>query len=131
MGFTQSSQNTYVPVYSHIYSGNREKPIYLAVTVSIRNTDPEDAMTVSIADYYDSHGKLIKKYIEKPITIAPMASIRYVIMEDSKTGGSGANFIIKWSSQDIISTPIIESIMISTKSQQGISFTSRSRIINH
>ncbi|HSO18374.1 MAG TPA: DUF3124 domain-containing protein, partial [Desulfosarcina sp.] len=30
-------QTLYIPVYSHIYSGDREKPVYLAVTLSIRN----------------------------------------------------------------------------------------------
>jgi hypothetical protein len=34
-------QTIYVPVYSHIYSGNREHPFLLAVTLSIRNIDPK------------------------------------------------------------------------------------------
>ena len=32
-------QTIYVPAYSHIYSGDRERPFLLTVTVSIRNTD--------------------------------------------------------------------------------------------
>ena len=126
-----TGQLIYVPVYSHIYVGNREQPVYLAATVSIRNTDFKSSIIINVADYYDSNGKLVKKYIEKPVTIAPMASIRYVIMEDSKVGGSGANFIISWDSKNIATTPLIESIMISTKSQQGISFTSRGMVIKN
>jgi len=33
-------QTVYVPGYSHIYTGDKERPVLLAVTVSIRNTDP-------------------------------------------------------------------------------------------
>ena len=35
-----SGQTIYVPAYSHIYTGNREKPFLLTVTLSIRNIDP-------------------------------------------------------------------------------------------
>lgn len=122
-------QVVYVPVYSHIYSGDREHPFYLAVTVSIRNTDPENAMTVSKADYYDSNGALLKHYVENPIRLKPLETIRYVIRERDKAGGSGANFIIEWEADRKINSPIIESVMIGTQIQQGISFTSRGRVI--
>jgi hypothetical protein len=39
-------QTVYVPVYSHIYSGDREQPFYLAATLSIRNTDTKHAITL-------------------------------------------------------------------------------------
>jgi len=37
-------QTIYVPAYSHIYSGNREQPFLLTVTLSIRNIDPKHQM---------------------------------------------------------------------------------------
>jgi hypothetical protein len=60
-----------------------------------------------------------------PLTLNPLESLRYVIPESDKSGGSGANFIVEWHSDRPVNKPIIESIMIGTKSGQGISFTSR------
>ncbi|MEE4608597.1 MAG: DUF3124 domain-containing protein [Desulfobacteraceae bacterium] len=64
-------QSLYVPVYSHIYSGDKERPFYLAVTLSVRNTDPRHSINLSRVDYYDTDGKLLRRYLEKPLTLGP------------------------------------------------------------
>jgi hypothetical protein len=122
-------QRVYVPAYSHIYSGNKERPFLLTVTLSIRNIDPTHLIKITLVDYYETQGKLLKKYIDKPATLNPLESLRYVISEKDKSGGSGANFIVEWHSDNPVNRPIIESIMIGTQSGQGISFTSRSQEI--
>ena len=122
-------QTIYVPAYSHIYSGNSERPFLLTVTVSIRNTDPKQFIKITTVDYYETQGNLLTKFMETPVTLKPLESIRYVIPEKDKAGGSGANFIVEWKSDKFVNPPIVESIMISTKSSQGISFTSRGQVI--
>ena len=122
-------QTVYVPIYSHIYAGDREEAFYLAATLSIRNTDPKYSVIVFAADYYDSDGRLIKKHIETPVQIKAMSSKRYIIKESDKSGGSGAGFIVRWKSEHAVNIPIIESIMIGTRMQQGISFTSRGQAV--
>jgi len=124
-----TGQTVYVPVYSHIYSGDREHPFYLAATLSIRNTDPKHAIDVLSVDYYDSKGTLLKSYLDKPINLTPLSATRYIIKESDKSGGSGASFIVKWKSHVKVNAPVIESIMIGTKTQQGISFISRGRVV--
>lgn len=101
----------------------------MTVTLSIRNVDPNHQIKINLVDYYETQGKLLKKYIDKPIVLKPLESLRYVIPEKDKSGGSGANFIIEWQSDNFINPPIVESIMIGTKSSQGISFTSRGQEI--
>ena len=54
---------------------------------------------------------------------------RYIITEDDRTGGSGANFIVVWKSEQNLNPPIIEAVMIGTHSGQGISFLSRGQVI--
>ena len=122
-------QTVYVPAYSHIYMGNREKPFLLAVTLSIRNIDPRHRITITTVDYYETLGKRVEKKIEKPVILNPLESVRYIIPESDRTGGSGANFIVKWESDRPVNPPILESIMIGTQNQQGISFTSRGQVI--
>jgi len=118
-------QTVYVPVYSHIYAGDKEHPLDLAATLSIRNTDLIHPISILSADYRDSQGQLIRGYLEKPIQLNAMASTRYVIKESDKSGGSGASFVVKWRSDQDVNVPIMESVMITTKSQLGLSFTSR------
>jgi hypothetical protein len=125
-------QTVYVPVYSHIYADSRfkDKPFQLTAILSIRNTDMQNAFTLDKVDYYDSHGKLLSHYLEKPITIAPLASTRYIVPESDTLGGSGAKFIVSWSSKDAVTEPIIEGIMTGTKMQQGISFVTNSQVLS-
>ncbi|MEW6672874.1 MAG: DUF3124 domain-containing protein [Thermodesulfobacteriota bacterium] len=124
-----AGQKVYVPVYSHIYSGNTEYPFYLAATVSIRNTDPNRSITILTVDYYDSDGKLLVNYLNAPLNLGKMASVRYVVKESDKGGGSGANFIVQWKADEKVNPPIIEAIMIGTQRQQGLSFSSRGQVI--
>ncbi len=114
-------QKVYVPAYSHIYH-QRGQALLLTITLSIRNTDPETEIVVSEVDYYDSNGRLVRKYTEQPLSIGPLASAEFVVARDDKTGGSGASFLVGWSAGQPVSQPIIEAIMIDTNGQQGISF---------
>jgi hypothetical protein len=124
-----TGQSIYVPAYSHIYSGNREQPFLLTVTLSIRNVDPRRYLTVSTVDYYETQGRLLKHCLEKPLTLKPLESFRYIIPEKDTSGGSGANFIVEWQTEQKTNPPIVETIMIGTQSQQGVSFTSRGQVI--
>jgi hypothetical protein len=122
-----NGQTIYVPAYSHIYYGNREQPFFLTITLSIRNIDIDKEIKITLVDYYETQGKLLKKYIKNPVALRPLESLRYVIPESDKAGGSGANFIVKWQSDKSANPPLVETVMISTQSSQGISFTSRGR----
>lgn len=122
-------QTIYVPAYSHIYVGSREKPFLLVTTLSIRNINPKDPISITVVDYYETQGKFLKKHLEKPVTLDPLESIRFIIPEKDKTGGSGANFMVEWTSDKLVNPPIVETIMIGAQSSQGISFTSRGRPI--
>ncbi len=122
-------QTVYVPVYSHIYYGDKETPYFLAATVSVRNIDQANPITVTEVNYYDTNGRLIKKYLDKPMQLAANASTRFVVKESEDKGGSGANFIVIWRSDKQVNAPVVESVMIGTRNQQGISFTSRGQVI--
>ena len=122
-------QTVYVPAYSHIYGGDREQPVYLTVTLSIRNTDPKNSITVGRVGYYSPEGELIQRYLKAPLILGPLASTRYVVAESDKTGGSGASFLVQWSADKKVTEPLIESVMIGIKMQQGVSFTSRGQVL--
>jgi len=52
-------QTIYVPAYSHVFTGPRANPYNLAITLTLRNTDPRDGMVVTAIDYHDHNGRLI------------------------------------------------------------------------
>lgn len=127
-------QKLYVPAYSHIYQGEG-KPFLLAITLSIRNTSPTDAIVVTAADYYDSAGKPLKSLTgrgaaSQGLVLGPLASQDFFIPERDTAGGSGASFVVSWkASNRAVTSPVVEALMVSTRSQQGISFTTSSRVL--
>lgn len=120
----KKKQTVYVPVYSHVLIGPRGLAFNLAVTLAIRNTDPKNPITVTTADYYDTDGKLVKRFIKSPLKLNPMASTHLLIEEADTSGGIGANFIVRWNAEKEVNAPIVESVMIGGRSGQGISFVS-------
>lgn len=124
-------QTVYVPIYSHIYADDRyrDTPFLLTATLSIRNTDPAKPLTLKSVRYYDSNGALLQTYLDKPQTIGPLGSTRFIVPESESKGGAGAKFLVEWQADSPVIEPIIESVMIGTKLQQGISFISTGRAI--
>lgn len=124
-----AGQTIYVPVYSHIYMRDKTRVINLTATLSIRNTDGQNAIRISAVRYYGTDGTLVREYVKEPSRLAPMASLDFVVDEDDTTGGVGANFIVEWSAGVEVTPPVVEAVMISAASQQGISFVSEGRVI--
>ncbi|WP_210411467.1 DUF3124 domain-containing protein [Oceanispirochaeta crateris] len=116
---------SYLPVYSHIYYVQDNSPFYLTATISIRNTSTEDPFYLFSADYYNTDGEIVKKYLANPIYVNPLETIEFVISESDTHGGSGANFIFDWAVENPGQVPLFEAVMISTRGQQGLSFSTR------
>ncbi|BCS88712.1 DUF3124 domain-containing protein [Pseudodesulfovibrio sediminis] len=117
-----NGQTVYVPVYSHIYQGIKGRPYNLSALLSIRNVDAMHSIVVTSVKYYDSQGVVVKEHIVEPMVIGPMSTGEFHVPERDISGGSGANFTVKWKGTDTVTTPIIQAVMIGTASTLGISF---------
>lgn len=122
-------ESIYVPVYSHIYFEDRRRLVELAETVSFRNTDLEHELVLDSVDYYGSDGKKVRSYMEKPVIVGPMATADFVVSRSDIAGGTGANFVINWSSQQELTDPIVEAVMISCGPSRTLSFVSRGQVV--
>jgi len=125
------SQTVYIPSYSNVISG---PPMLMVVPLRanliVHNTDPSQTITIDKIDHYDTDGKLVYKYLEKPVTLKPLAATRVVVKEPKKgEEGLGANFIVQWHAEKPVHEPIIDCLMLGTLGNQGFSFTSQGRII--
>lgn len=116
----------YVPVYSSIYQSDLKWEFSLAITLSIHNVDPKNKIVITSINYYSSSGKLIQDHLAgRQLELKPLETYNLGIKATDTRGGIGANFIVRWQSYSRVNKPLIETVMIGTSGQQGISFTSR------
>ena len=121
----------YVPVYSSLYLGvsTREQTVDLAATVSVRNTSSVHPITLHWVRYYDSSGKNVRDYLDKPSALPPLGSVEFVIQRSDTAGGPGANFLIRWDGPANVDEPLIEAVMFGQSGNAGVSFTSRGQVV--
>ena len=119
----------YVPVYSSLLLGvsHRASTVDLAATVSVRNVSASHPITLEWVRYYDSVGKRVREYLDKPSTLPAMASVEFVVQRSDTSGGPGANFLIRWHAAEGVDEPLVEAIMLGQSGNAGISFSSRGR----
>ncbi len=110
----------YVPAYSHVYS-NGGQAYLVETTLSIRNTDPQQAIVISAVRYFDTQGKLVKDHLAQALRLGPLESTEFLVEKRDVSGGSGANFVVEWSAEGAVNPPIIEAVMIGFAGSNSIS----------
>lgn len=123
-------ETVYVPVYSDIYHLDGTKRFLLTTTVSVRNISLKDSAYVLNAVYNDSYGKQLRSFASKTILLKPLESIEFVIEDAEDKGGAGASFILEWGGSKYSNQLLLQSVMIGTTGQQGISFTAKGEVIS-
>lgn len=117
-----SGQALYLPVYSHIWYGDRRgsdntpSMSLVSVLVSIRNTSLRTPIRVTSARYYSTEGKLLREYLVKPVLIGVMGTHELFVERKESDGGSGANFVIQWDSASATNSPVVEALHADIKS---------------
>lgn len=109
------AQSLYLPIYSHMLYGNLGKKntasqVLLSALVSIRNTDPKRPLRVLSAKYFDTQGKLLNERVPAPVLLPPLGTLELFVELNDASGGSGANFVIKWEADQPINPPLVESL---------------------
>jgi len=112
----------YVPIYSDIYFDLVNQNLLISATLSIRNTSIQDSLFISVIDYYNTEGVLVRKFIDQPIALSPMASVNYVIEKEDSDGGPGANFIVNLYSENPNIKPLIQAVMVGSHSNKAFAF---------
>ncbi len=124
-----AGQVVYVPAYSHVYSGDDQRPVDLTTTLSVRNADPSASIRLTDIRYVGSDGQTLRSYLDAPRVLGPLATAAFVVDESDRAGGSGASFLVEWTADGPVAAPVVEAVMISTAGQQGISFVTEGRVI--
>ncbi len=114
------TQLVYVPVYSRLLL-SKESVSEMAISLSIRNTDPGMSLIVHEIEYFDTAGKRLSEYLESAYELDPMTTVTLTLPQWDTRGGSGANFLVRWSGEPGINAPIIEAVMAGTRGNQSFS----------
>jgi hypothetical protein len=108
------------------------KITYLTIILSLRNTSFSDTLYFDRIEYYDSNGKLLRKYIEKVLVLRPMESMEYIVEAAEKKGGAGANFVVSYLAKTgLKNKPFIETVMMGNVGNYGFAFSSPGVPINN
>ena len=126
-----AGQTLYLPIYSHMLYGNVGKSgkvsqVLLSALVSIRNTDGHRPLRILSARYYDTHGKLLSERVPKPVVIPPYGTHELFVELNDASGGSGANFVIKWDAETPINPPLVEALHANMDGGKAVIFMTQS-----
>ena len=116
-----SSRLVYVPVYSTLFLSKTSR-WELAASLSIRNIDPDQPVTILEIGYFDTAGELLEQYLDTPHELDPMATVTLTLPQWDKRGGAGANFLVRWAGDNDVNEPILEVVMAGTRGTQSFSF---------
>jgi hypothetical protein len=83
----------------------------LEATLSIRNLDPKEDIALAFVRYYDTNGKLIKEYLEKPMLLKSLAIAEFLAAQKEIEAAAGANFLVEWIIDTKVNKPFIEAAM--------------------
>jgi len=130
-----TGQSIYLPIYSHMLYGNlgksgRASQVLLSALVSIRNTDARRPLRILSARYYDTHGKLLGERVPAATILPPLGTLELFVELNDASGGSGANFIIKWDSDAPINPPLVEALHANMDGGKAVIFMTQSVPIN-
>ena len=128
-GPRSSGQRLYVPVYPSVRFLEGWL-LDLAVTVSIRNTDPARPIRVEAVRYFGNDGGERGEPFAAPGVLGPMASAEVVIRQSELRGDVGANLVVEWRSTAPVAPPLVEAVMVGISGTQGFAFASRAVVLD-
>ncbi|NGZ06164.1 MAG: DUF3124 domain-containing protein [Magnetococcales bacterium] len=130
-----TGQTVYVPVYSSLLHGNlnelgQPERVLLSSMLSVRSTDPVYPMIIKSVEYYNSVGQLLRQYLPGPVVLQPLATADFFVENREKHGGTGANFMVVWHSDQPINQPIMETVQVYHWGTQAQAFASRGQVVH-
>jgi hypothetical protein len=124
-----TGQMVYLPVYSNVPYQIDTLLFSMSAFVAVHNTDLFNPIQLLKVLYFNQDGKLVDNFLgEKTIKIDPLATKDFYIPYEDKSG-TGANFLIEWSSDTLVTEPLIESVTICLKPHFTVAVLSQGKIM--
>jgi hypothetical protein len=121
--------SVYVPVYSSVSISQGRVRADFSATLSIHNVSRDKPLVLRQIAYFDTSGKLVQAYLDKPVALKPFATVEIFIPQNDVRGGTGANFVVDWGADGPIAEPIVEALMLGGIGNAQYAFISQGRPI--
>ncbi len=115
-------QTVAVPSYTSVYYNQRGHTFELANSLYLRNLDQTQAITIQRLEYRDSDGKLVRRLIDRPLTLPPLASWHMLLPHVGKGEKGTGLVLLDWRARAPAQPPLVQCVVIGAVGQQGISF---------
>jgi hypothetical protein len=122
-------RTVYVPIYSSLHVSDHAEPTNLGATLSLRNIGEHTSVVLTAVDYYDSDGALVRSFLDAPAELGPLATAEFFIARLDSSGGSGANFLVRWGLREPGPDLLVEAVMHGRDGAAGISFVTEGRVV--
>jgi hypothetical protein len=121
-------QTLYLPCSTSYMAGDYAFDV--KATIFIHNTDPAHAITIVKVDFYNTSGKLVEKYLQQPLTLAPAAGA-HIHVKNALSGEEGtvAHFVIQWQADTKVVEPLVRCLMFGAAGTRGYSFDTIPRVV--
>lgn len=124
-----SGQVLYLPVYSNIPYQIDTGMFDMSAFVAVHNTDFNTKLSLTKVLYFNQDGKLVDDFLKgSVVSIDPLATREFYIPYEDRSG-TGANFLIEWISDTLVTEPLIESVTLSLKPNNTIAIHSEGKVI--
>lgn len=122
-------QILYMPIYSNIPHFMDSIKIDMSAFVAFHNTDFKHTIKLKKVQYFDTKGKLVHDFLlNSTRELSPLETVDFYVPYRDQSG-TGANFLIEWKSDSLVTEPLVESITINTKMQNCVAVLSQGKVI--
>ncbi len=122
-------QVLYMPIYSNIPHFMDSVEIDMSAFVAIHNTDFYHSIKLQKVQYFDTKGRLVRDFLPNETKVLkPLETADFYVPYQDKSG-TGANFLIEWKADSLVTEPLVESITINTKLQNTVAVLSQGKVI--
>lgn len=124
-----SGQLLYLPVYSNVPYQIDTIKFDMSAFIAIHNTDLLNPIILTRVLYFNQEGKLVNDFLKnQKLKIAPLATKDFYVPYEDQSG-TGANFLIEWVADSLVTEPLIESITTCLKPNNTVAVLSQGKII--
>ncbi|MCK6600558.1 MAG: DUF3124 domain-containing protein [Bacteroidetes bacterium] len=122
-------QVLYLPVYSNIPYSLDSVKFDMSAFLAVHNTDFRQPVRIKRIQFFNSKGRMVKEYTETPARqLGPLETADFYVPYSDKSG-TGANFLIEWESDSLVTEPLIESVTINLNSPNSLAVLSTGKVL--
>ena len=122
-------QILYMPIYSNMPHYMDSAKFDMSAFVAFHNTDFTHKIILQKVQYFDTKGKMVRDYLlETKKILAPLETADFYVPYQDQSG-TGANFLIEWKSDSLVTEPLVESVTINLLSHNSVGVLSTGKVI--